>query len=137
MAIFSPRILFSVLLGFGLTGMLARSWLGGPVLPVVAFAGGMLFEVGAIGPLWNFLLRFASRPALTLESCVTDLATAVTSFDREGQGLIAVEVDGQVVQVLGTLLPTDREAGLRVRAGDQVRIEEVDGARNRCVVSVP
>lgn len=133
----SPRVIFSVLLGVGLTGLLLDNLISGLLLLAVAIAGGLLFEVFAIAPLWNFLLRFASQPALTLESCVTDDATAVTTFDSRGHGLIAVELDGQVIQVLGTLKPTDREAGLRVRAGDRVRIEEVDAARNRCTVSVP
>ncbi|HTO72477.1 MAG TPA: hypothetical protein VMJ30_01600 [Gemmatimonadales bacterium] len=137
LALLSPRLLFSALLGFGLAGMLLRSFLGGALLLVAAVCGGLLFEWLLVGPLWNFLLRFASNPATTLESCVTDDATAVTGFDREGQGLVAVEVDGQVVQVLGTLTELDRTAGRKVRAGDRVRIEEVDAARNRCVVSVP
>ena len=137
LSLLSPRVLFSVLLGLGLTGMLARNLIGGAPLFIAALAGGIAFERIVVAPLWNFLLRFASRPAVTLESCVTDDATAVTAFDKKGQGLIAVEVDGQMVQVLGTLQAADREAGVRVKAGDRVRIEEVDAARNRCTVSVP
>lgn len=137
LALLSPRILFSILLGLGLTGVLGRHLVGGIPLLAISLAGGLLFERLAITPLWNFLLRFASRPALTLESCVTDDATAVTSFDVRGQGLVAIEVDGQMVQILGTLQSADREAGLKVRAGDRVRIEEVDAERNRCTVSVP
>ena len=137
LALLSPRVLFSILLGLGLTGMLGRELLGGVPLFAVSVVGGLLFERLAVTPLWNFLLRFASRPALTLESCVTDDATAVTAFDNRGQGLIAVEVDGQVVQVLGTLQAADREAGVRVKAGDRVRIEDVDAGRNRCTVSKP
>ena len=60
---------------------------------------------------------------------------AVTGFDRDGHGLVALELDGQVVQVLATLRAADRAAGVRVRAGDRVRVEEIDAARNRCVVS--
>jgi hypothetical protein len=137
LALLSPRVLFSILLGLGLTGILGRELLGGVPLFAVSVAGGLLFERLAVTPLWNFLLRFASRPALTLESCVTDDATAVTAFDNRGQGLIAVEMDGQVVQVLGTLQASDREAGVRVKAGDRVRIEDVDAGRNRCTVSKP
>ena len=81
-------------------------------------------------------MRFASRPALTLESCVTDSATAVTSFDAAGQGLVAIELDGQVVQVLATLVAGERTAGAMVRAGDRVRIDAVDADRNRCTVSL-
>jgi hypothetical protein len=68
---------------------------------------------------------------------VSDEATAVTSFDANGQGIISLEVDGQVVQVLATLRPDDRALGpARVRAGQRVRIDEVDAAQNRCTVSL-
>jgi len=137
LALLSPRLLFSFLLGFGLAGMLLRSLLSGPLLLVVSLVCGLLFERLLMAPLWNLLLRFASNPAVTLESCVTDEATAVTAFDKNGQGLISVEVDGQVVQVLGTLTRDALTAGRKVKAGDLVRIEEVDSARHRCVVSVP
>jgi len=42
---------------------------------------------------------------------------------------------GEVVQILGTLTPDERKNGVRVRAGDTVRVEEVDSVRNRCTVS--
>jgi predicted hotdog family 3-hydroxylacyl-ACP dehydratase len=80
-------------------------------------------------------MRFASRPALTIESATTGDATAVTSFDANGHGIVALEIDGQVVQVLATLLPTS-QGQPKVRAGQVLRVEEVDGARNRCTVSI-
>ena len=58
-----------------------------------------------------------------------------TDFDAQGQGLIAVELDGQLIQVLGILRPEERSIGIRVRRGGRVRIEEVDAVRNRCLVS--
>jgi hypothetical protein len=131
----SPRVLFSALVGFGATGLLARGVLGGAPLFLAAVAGGAVFERLLVTPLWNFSLRFASAPALTLESCLADEARAVTAFDARGHGLIAVELDGQVVQVLGTLTAAEVATGRRVRAGDRLRVEDVDGARNRCTVS--
>ena len=131
--ILSPRVLFSVLVGLGATGLAGEPYLGGVLLLLLALAGGIAFELVAVRPLWNFFFRFASAPALTLESALYDTGTAVTRFDESGSGLIALEVDGQVLQVLATLRPQDR--GLRVRAGDRLMVEEVDGARNRCVVS--
>ena len=104
------------------------------MLFVAALAGGIVFERFVVNPLWNFMFRFASAPAVTLESAVEDEARAVTNFDSSGSGLISVEVDGHFVQVLGTLTKSDRESGVRVRAGDSVRIEEVDADRNRCTV---
>lgn len=131
----SPRVLFSMLMGFGVSGVLFRSVLPEPILAATAVLGAVLFERVIVSPLWSATMRFASEPAATLESSVTDTATAVTSFDANGQGIVALEVDGQVVQVLGTLQSTDRELGVSVRAGERLRIEAVDAERNRCTVS--
>jgi hypothetical protein len=135
-AVLSPRLWFTLLAGFGATGLLIRPLVaGGPLRAAIAVVGAVLFEALLARPLWNLAFRFESRPASTLESCVADEVRAVTGFDRDGHGLIAVELDGQLVQVLATLRAADRAAGVRVRAGDKVRVEEVDPARNRCVVS--
>jgi hypothetical protein len=134
-ALVSPRIIFSFLVGFGAGGVLLRNTIGGVVLLVAALAVGVLFERLLVAPLWRLAHRFESSPALTLESTITDDARAVSSFDVRGQGLVAIELDGQVVQVLGTLRSEDLQAGVRVRAGDRLRIEAVDDARNRCTVS--
>lgn len=131
----SPRVLFSVLVGFGATGLLLSPWLGGLLLLAVAVLGGALFEAALVAPLWRFLFRFASNPAQSLESVLMDTAHAASGFDAAGCGLVAVELDGRVVQLLGTLRPEDRQSGVRVRAGDRVRIEDVDADRNRCTVS--
>ncbi len=127
--------MFSVLVGFGTTGLLLRTALVEPLVFAAAVGGGVLFERGIVGPVWNFLLRFASAPALTLESCILDEVRAASGFDSNGQGLVTAEVDGQVIQVLGTLRPEDRAAGIRVRSGDRLRVEDVDSRRNRCTVS--
>ena len=134
MSLLSPRVIFSFLLGLGTAGVAFKSVVGGPVLLALAVAGGFALERLVVNPLWNFAFRFASNPAVTLESAIEDEARAVTNFDKNGQGLISVEVDGRVVQCLGTLITTDRDAGIRVRAGDTVRIEDVDADRNRCTV---
>jgi hypothetical protein len=133
--VLSPRVLFSLLVGAGASGLAAQTVLTEPFVFGVAVAGGIAFERLLVTPVWNFLLKFASEPALSLESAIADEARAITGFDAEGHGMIAVELDGRVVQVLGTLRPEDRAAGIQVRAGDTVRIEEVDDRRNRCTVS--
>jgi hypothetical protein len=132
----APRLLFSVLLGLGAVGEALRGALGGPLLFGAALAGGILFERFVISPIWNFSLRFESNPARTLESSITDEATAVTSFDGNGEGIVSIEVDGQIVQVLARLQPSDRELGVRVRAGQRLRIEEVNASNNHCTVSL-
>jgi hypothetical protein len=135
-ALMSPRFLFSLALGFGATGELLRPVLGGIPLTLVAVLGAIAFERVLVSPLWNFTMRFASTPATTLEGAVADEATAVTAFDANGQGIVSVELDGQVVQILATLQPNDRLLGTRVRAGQRVRIEDVDPAKNCCTVSL-
>ena len=133
-ALLSPRPLFSILVGFGAVGLVLHSIVPGAALFAVAALGGLAFEFGLMRPLWNFLFRFESAPALTLESCIGDEARAATSFDAKGNGLVVLELDGQVIQVLGSLRREDRDAGVRVRAGDPVRIDDIDAQRNRCTV---
>lgn len=136
LALVSPRLLFSIALGLGTTGLLLRPLLSGIALFAAALAGGVLFERLVVTPIWNFTFRFASNPALTLESTLMSEATAVTSFDVNGHGLVAIEMDGQLVQLLGTLKPSDRALRVRVQAGARLRVEDVDAARNRCSVSL-
>ena len=133
----SPRVLFSILVGVGATGLLLGHVLPEPLLAIAAVAGGLVFELAAVRPVWNFFFRFASEPALTLESAITDTATAVTGFNPQGEGVVKIELDGQIVQVLGRLSSADLATGVRVRAGDSLVVEDVDPVRNRCVVSLP
>lgn len=133
----SPRVLFSILVGIGAAGLILHGVLPEPLLAAAAVAGGLAFELGAVRPVWNFFFRFGSEPALTLESAVTDTATAVTGFNRDGEGVVKIELDGQIVQLLARLSPADRAMGVPVHAGDSVVVEEVDAVRNRCVVSLP
>src|SRR4051812_47689574 len=76
----SPRVLFSVLVGFGATGLLASGVLGGVALAALAVAGGVAFETLLVRPLWNFAFRFASAPALSLGSALLDEARATSRF---------------------------------------------------------
>lgn len=133
-ALLSPRPLFSALVGFGVVGSVLGPHVDGAPLLVAAIAGGLAFEALFVRPLWNFLFRFESAPAQTLEHSIGDVARAATSFDAAGNGLVALELDGQVVQVLGCLRREDREAGVRVHAGDPVQIDDIDAERNRCTV---
>jgi hypothetical protein len=131
----SPRIWFSLLVGFGATGLLFQQHLSGVIQLGVALLGGLVFEALLMRPLWSLVSRFASEPALTLESGIMDDAVAVTGFNRQGEGLVRLDLDGQVVQLLGVLTPDERAAGIRVAAGDQLVVEAVDAARQRCTVS--
>lgn len=132
-SLLSPRVLFSLLVGFGAGGVLAAP-LGEPFRAGAAILSAAVFEMLFVAPMWRFFFRFESSPARTLESAVEDDAKAVTNFDASGNGLVAIDVDGQVVQLLATLSADDRALGVRVRSGDVVRVTQVDAARNRCTV---
>jgi hypothetical protein len=132
-SLLSPRVLFALMVGFGAGGLLAQP-LGEPWRLGAAILGAVAFEALLVGPIWRFLFRFESSPALTLESSIEDDARAVTGFDANGCGLVAVEVDGQIIQLLATLSADDRSRGARVHTGDIVRVAEVDATRGRCTV---
>jgi hypothetical protein len=135
-SLLSPRVLFAMLVGFGAGGLLAsplgEPWRAGAAVLVAAAFEGLL-----VGPLWRMLFRFESSPATTLESAIEDDARAVMGFDANGQGLVALDVDGQIVQLLATLTAEDRARGARVRSGDLVRVSSIDAARHRCTVRIP
>ena len=133
LSLLSPRVFFSILVGAGAAGLLLEPVLGGLLQIALAVVAGFAFEGLLVRPFWNFLFRFASTPAQTLDSALMDRATAVTGFDAEGQGVVSIILDGQIVQLLGTLRPEDRH--VRVRAGDALMVEDVDGKRNQCTVS--
>jgi hypothetical protein len=132
-SLLSPRLLFSALVGFGAGGLLATP-LGEPFRLAGAIVAAAAFEMLLVGPIWRFFFRFESSPAVTLDSALDDEARAVTSFDAQGCGLVALEVDGQLVQLLATLDADARQRGVRIRTGDLVRIAAVDPARGRCTV---
>jgi hypothetical protein len=136
LALASPRVLFSLALGFGTAGLLLERVLPSALVIAAAAVAAVAFERLLVTPLWTLAFRFESQPAFTLESCVEGEATAVTGFDAQGQGLISIELDGRIVQVLGTLQTTDRELGVRVRPGMRLRVEDVNTARNSCTVSL-
>lgn len=133
-SLLSPRVLFSLALGFGTAGLVLHG-LREPWRGALSALTALLFERLFVMPLWNFGFRFASRPARTLEDALLDYATAVTSFDESGNGLVQLELDGHVIQVLGVLDAEGRASGIKVRAGDRLCIEHIDATRNRCVVS--
>ncbi len=129
LAFVSPRAIFSLALGFGAIGMTV-SFLPKILAVLVAGAGAILFERLLVEPYWNVMFKFASTPAKNLESVKGATATANTNFDANGQGLIELELDGQVRQVLGTL----KDKTTNVSRGQHVRIEAVN-SDGSCIVS--
>ncbi len=136
LGLLSPRMLFSLLFGFGATGMLLGPLVRLPlVVLLISLVAAAVFERGIIQPLWGFLLNFASKPAQTLDTLVLEEGHAATDFDGTGHGLVAVNLDGQTRQILGMLCREERAGGTRVRTGDRLFIRAVDGVRNTCTVS--
>lgn len=156
LGLLSPRVFFSFLLGFGATGILlkhflpedpvvdwlaTKSWIQDAAMTyrigrlVLAGVGGWAFEHWIVASIWNFIFRFASNPARTLDTAICEEARAVTNFDASGSGLIALDLDGQIMQVLGTLNAAERAEGIRIHAGDLLFVEAVDTQRNSCTVS--
>jgi hypothetical protein len=130
----SPRALFALLLGFGGAGLLLSSLLSGPARVPASLLSAWIFKRWTVDPLWNFLFAFASTPAQTLESALLEQAQAAANFDINGQGLVALELNGHIIQMLGTLDRCDREQGIRVRSGDLLMIVAIDPQRHRCTV---
>ena len=136
LGLLAPQVLFGLLLGFGAVGTLLHPLIRLPLLlGALAALGAWVFQRGLLAPLWTFLLGFASKPAQTLDTLVLEEGRAATNFDEAGSGLVAVDLDGQTRQILGTLCREDRAQGARVRTGDRLFIRAVDGARNTCTVS--
>ena len=130
----SPRVLLTLSMGAGATGMiLAQTLPSEPLRALASLAGGVALEKIVVSPLWNFLTRFASTPARTLDSAVMEEATAITGFDTSGCGLVSINLDGHEMRLLARLAPEHRQD--RIRSGDILIVDSVDGARGQCVVS--
>lgn len=131
----SPRVLFSLLFAFGATGFFLEHLLPAVAVVLIALVAAFIFERWLVQPIWRVLFGFASNPARTLDTAVLEEAEAVTNFDRQGHGLIALHLDGQRVQLLARLAEGDRNSRCAVRAGDRLSIIAVDSQRNRCTVT--
>jgi flotillin len=113
----SPLTILSFLFGLGACGLLLNDVIPGFVPRLgVSVVGGVLWQRFVVTPLWSALMSFASRPAHTLEDAVSGYAQAVTSFNVRGEGIVAVELDGQQQRLLATLASDDRN-GEPVAAG--------------------
>lgn len=130
----SPLTIFSLCLGAGATGLLARPAHWPSLLTALAaLAGGLVFYGLVVRPLWTLIFKFASRPSAALNGMVAQQAEALGGFDANGRGLVGLTVDGQWVRVLATL-DAGEEAGA-VRKGDTLTVVSVDGRANTCRVA--
>ncbi len=131
----SPRALCSVLALYGAFGNALVHAFHMPVGPAVLVAAllALLVERLIVRPVWNLLFHFQGQPSSPLGVLVLSEAQAVVPF-RNGRGMVSVVRDGRVVQLAATL--REDHAGLSVRVGDRLRIDDVDARRERVVVSV-
>ena len=131
----TPIDIASLFLGFGAAGIVLGHTLAGPLLITAAVAFALAYNLLLIRPAMNFVMKFVSRESKGLEGSVASEAEAVGQFDDQGRGIVRLTLDGQIVQLLATLEPSELARGVRVSRGDKVFILEVDAARNRCRVS--
>ena len=123
------------MLGFGAAGVLLRGLAPHePLRFILAACGGIGFEKFMVAPLWAFWFRFAGE-GHTLESAVAEEAQAVTDFDASGHGLIKLNLDGQVVQLLAKLSQRALAEDVRIRTGDTLLVEDIDTRRQSATVS--
>jgi hypothetical protein len=132
----SPLSWASWFFGGGAAGTLAGvAGFGELVSTLVALGGALGFQIGVVRPIWNFIFRFESRPAANLEGCLFQEVEAVTSFNRRGEGLVRVSVDGHSDDVLARLDPAEASVGPRVKRGARLVIRDVDPRTNSCTVA--
>lgn len=132
----SPLNWFSWFLGAGAAGtLLTLAHIQDPLRLIGALVGAILFKVAIVGPIWNNVFKFASKPADNLEGCLMQTVEAVTAFNERGEGLVRMLIDGRSEDVLARLTEADLARGGRVGRGTQLLVEEVDPSRNTCRVS--
>jgi hypothetical protein len=129
----SPAYLAGAIIGFGATGTLLKPILHGWLQLGTALIVAYIICFFCIRPLLTGVQKWASLPAKTLTDAMLENATAVTDFDAKGYGLVRLNLDGQVVQLLGQLAP-EEQSGARVRSGETLFVRSVDPGKQRCVV---
>jgi hypothetical protein len=131
----TPIDILSMCVGAGLTGILLRHILASPLLWIAVIAGALVFDLAIVRPIFSALLNFASKPSAGLEGMVALDAEAVSRFDESGRGIVRVNMEGLVVQLLAHLEPDEVGHGAVVQKGDRVIVTEVNAKSNTCRVS--
>lgn len=130
-----PRAILSLLTLYGASGYMLEGGLhlSHGLAALVAIAPAVLLELALVRPLWNLALSFQGKEASPLDWIVAEQAEAVTTF-RNGKGIVRVIHDGRVVQLAARLIP--EHAGMPVRVGESLRIEDIDTGKERVTVSL-
>jgi hypothetical protein len=131
----TPRLIFSVLALFGAFANVFLDALElAPLLAALAaIVPTVVVERFAVTPLWRRMLQAQAPPSGPLAELVLSEAEAVTRF-RNGRGIVSVVREGRRVQFAATLVESELDQPVRV--GDRLRIEDVDGGRERLTVSL-
>lgn len=130
----SPLDIFSLVLGAGATGVFLGDRLESRLTILAAIVGALFFNFLIVRPIMGVLMRFASKPSEGLEGALATVGEAASKFDSQGQGLVKLTIDGQVVQLLGILDSTEADRKEPVLPGDPLLVVNVDATRNRCRV---
>lgn len=131
----SPLDIFSLALGAGSAGLLAAGRFAEPLLLMLAILGGIVFNYALIRPMMGFLLSFASKPIDGLAGALATTGQATMRFDANGRGLLKLNLDGEIFQVLAHLDPAEVAQGVTVQSGDTLLVIDIDPVRNTCQVS--
>ncbi|HLK60415.1 MAG TPA: hypothetical protein VKU00_27890 [Chthonomonadaceae bacterium] len=125
---------FSFLALYGAAGyILAAYHLPISWAAIIALVPSALLVRFGVVPFWNMLFQFQGKPDTPLEELILCDAQAVTAF-HNGRGIVEVVRDGRQVQFSARL--PEAQAALPVRVGDKLRVEEVDAANERLIVSL-
>ena len=132
----SPRAIFSMLALYGAAGnaLVRAGHLAPSLAALVAIGPALAVERLVVTPLWNLMFRYQAVPSSPLNQLLLTEAKAVTPF-KNGRGIVAVERDGRLVQFMARLPAS--QAMMPVRVGATLRVDEVDGARECLLVTLP
>jgi hypothetical protein len=132
----SPRAIFSMLALYGAAGnaLVRAGHLAPSLAALVAVVPAVVVERLVVTPLWNLMFRYQAAPSSPLNQLLLSEAKAVTAF-KNGRGIVAVERDGRSVQFMARL--PSSQAMMPVRVGTKLRVDEVDGARECLLVTLP
>jgi len=129
----SPRMIFSLLALYGAFGYALQPYIGPLLAACLALPPAAAIERFVVTPLWNMMFKLEGRTNSSIESLIMSEAEAVTPF-HNGKGVVAVEKDGRLVQFCAHL--QEEQANMPIQVGDKVRIEEVDAANERVIVTL-
>jgi hypothetical protein len=131
----SPRVVFSLLTAYGAFGyaMVGAAHMAPFLAAWLAVIPAAALQRFALEPFWQAMLQFQGTPCAPLTEMVMCEAVAVTPF-RNGKGVVSVVREGRDVQFSAHLLKG--QEAMPVHVGDRLRVEEVDDAHERVVVSV-